>query len=146
VGEKKRGMKISNILLLALIMMTAAQPALACQVLTYETALEEADIIFTGSVEKITNLPETDGMKPADVTLNVTHEVKGNIPKTIVIRDVGDSCYGAPQFKVSEEYLIFAIEKDGGYKTFHPLPNTLAADEKAQDFIESLHNSNTSQP
>ncbi|MBC8036288.1 MAG: hypothetical protein H7X89_03630 [Rhizobiales bacterium] len=135
-------MKISIKFLLASIVIASAQPALACQVYTEEHASNEADIIFTGTPEKISNLPESGELKPADVVFEVTKQLKGTFPETITIRDTGNNCYGFPQFEKgglysSNEYLVFAVKKDGRYETFHPLPNNLVTDNGAQAFIKS---------
>ena len=143
-------MKTSIKLLLAFIATTFAQPTLACKIYTYEHASKEADIIFIGTLQKISNFPEAGELKPADVVFEVTKKLKGEIPKTITIRDTGNNCYGLPQFETgffsSKEYLVFAVKKYGRYETFHPLPNSLVTDENAQAFIKSSNNSNPPKP
>jgi hypothetical protein len=147
IGGSRKYMKTLIKLLLAFISIVVAQPALACKVYTYEHASKVADIVFVGTPEKISNLPEVGELKPADVIFNVTKHLKGTVPQIITILDTGNNCYGLPQFETgsfpSSEYLVFAVKKDDHYETFHPMPNTLATKETAQEFIKSLNKSNS---
>jgi hypothetical protein len=142
-GGKIRGLS-AYILIFALIV--SSQTAFACQDLTLESSFAESDIVFVGTLKAVSKLQETaDGRRPSDAFFEVTKVVKGDIPQAITIRDVGDNCYGFPQFSmqgyalpkpssdrpVSREYLVFAVRNnDGSYRTFHPLGNTWMTDEE----------------
>lgn len=120
--------------------------AFACQDLTLESSLKQSDIVFVGTLKAVSKLPETvDRLHPSDALFEVTQVVKGNPPQAITIRDVGNNCYGLPQFSLegytlprpssdsiaSQEYLVFSIRNhDGSYRTFHPLGNVWMTDEK----------------
>jgi hypothetical protein len=127
-------MGISSKLLSVFILMAAAQPAMACRAYTYKMSAKEADIILTGTVEKITDLIKSHGVKQSDVTFSVTRVLKGTVPKTIVIRDMGQ-CRNIPNFQKksdsANEYLVFAVQKNGRYETSAMRLNTLAADKSA---------------
>jgi hypothetical protein len=113
-----------------------SQAVSACQVLTYEASLAEADIVFTGTLTAVSERPKTQGGKrPFDAVFEVTQPLKGEVPQSITIRDIGKNCYDFPQFSLDEtasrEYLVFAArDSDGTYMTFHPLANTPITDEQ----------------
>ena len=131
---------------LIFVLTVSAQTAFACQDLTLQSSFEKSDIVFVGTLKAVSKLPETvDGLRPSDALFEVTKVVKGHLPQAITIRDVGNNCYGMPQFSldgytlpqpssdgiVSQEYLVFAIRNnDGSYRTFHPLGNTWMTNEK----------------
>jgi hypothetical protein len=143
-------MKISSTLILTSFALLSAQAALACQVYTYEYASKEADIIFTGTLQKVSSLPEAGDMKPADAVFRVTQKLKGTIPDTITIRDTGNNCYGMPQFDFASsptnEFLVFAVKVDEIYETFHPLPNSSVTYDGAQAFMRSWGKSHSPAP
>ncbi|MBC7945488.1 MAG: hypothetical protein H7X91_09575 [Burkholderiales bacterium] len=120
--------------------------AFACRNLTLEASLANADIAFVGTLKAVSKRPETlDRLRPSDAVFEITQVVKGHLPQSVAIRDVGNNCYGLPQFSMegygppqhsldrtaSREYLVFATrDNDGSYKKFHPLGNTWMTDEK----------------
>lgn len=140
-------------------LIVSSPSAFACRMLNYETSLAHADIAFVGTLTAVSKLPETrDRLRPADAVFEVTQVLKGQLPQTVTIRDVGDNCNRLPQFSldgygiprhsadktVSRDYLVFAVRnQDGSYRTFYPFGNTWMTDrepfaelnEKAVAFI-----------
>ena len=131
--------------LAALVCLVSASPALACQVYRHETGLQHADLVFVGDLQSVSALPQTKDLKPADAVFRITQLVKGAAPQIVTIRDRGNNCYGLAQFgpnrgqkNASSSYLVFAVKKEGGYETFHPLPNGQSNEPDAQRFLQNL--------
>jgi hypothetical protein len=137
---------------LAAIMALISPPrsASACQVLTYEASLQSSNIVFVGRLKSVSALPQNlSGAQPSNAIFEVTQVIKGQVPETVTIRDIGNNCYQMPQFSAelhkATEYLVFAQEfKGGSYATKHPLANTPLTDEnglgefkqRALDFVK----------
>lgn len=132
-------MKRLLVLISIFVFIILPPAAFACQNLNLEASLANADIAFVGTLKAVSKSPETlDRLRPSDAIFEVTQIVKGQLPQTVTIRDVGNNCCGLPQHAldktVSREYLVFAArDNDGSYKTFHPLGNTWMTDEKPFD-------------
>ena len=130
-------MKRLLVLISIFVFIISSPIAFACQNLNLEASLANAEIAFVGTLKAVSKLPETlDRLRLSDAIFEVTQVVKSQLPQTVTIRDVGNNCYGLPQFSmegyglpqhaldktVSREYLVFAArDNDGSYKTFHPL-------------------------
>ncbi len=129
-----------------LLSFWAVSPTQACQILTFKSAAEQADIIFIGTPQAIINPPPTaDSQAPSEITFRVTRSIKTpslkvKLAPTVTISYRGNTCYNLPPFGKTvpsdKEYLIFAIKTAEGYETFHPLPNMPANNPEAQRFID----------
>jgi hypothetical protein len=116
--------------ILATAIITPVNQVRACRELDARGAFNFADVVFVGKVKQIFSLPAPrhEGGTPADVVLEVSSVLKGAVPRTVTVRDVGKNCRGRPKFRVgdprfSDEYLVFATGgNDSRLETGAPFP------------------------
>lgn len=103
--------------LAAVTLQPAAGRACSCLDLTLDEVLAQVDAVFVGKVTRLEIVGSRDGVDLIRAVVRTGEVFQGEVPAEVELATSNGCCYCSFEFEIAKEYLLFADEEDGHYRT-----------------------------